>query len=108
MDRFVIVAYRPKPGQAAALDALVDESTVRVLAQQGLISDRRAVRDEGEGRHGSRRGLRMGLRGGGRAGAHERGSRRDVGRIRRGLRLRAARRSCPERAQMFAEFDAAG
>lgn len=39
MGRFVIVAYRPKPGQAAALDALV-EKHVRVLAQEGLVSDR--------------------------------------------------------------------
>jgi len=39
MGRFVIVAYRPKPGMAAALDALVDKHC-RVLAQEGLITDR--------------------------------------------------------------------
>src|ERR1700748_2439118 len=39
MGRFVIVAYRPKPGQAAALDALVDKH-VRVLAREGLVTER--------------------------------------------------------------------
>jgi quinol monooxygenase YgiN len=42
MGRFVIVAYRPKPGQADALRAAV-EKHVRVLREERLASDVPAV-----------------------------------------------------------------
>ncbi len=41
MGRFVIVAYRPKPGQERTLDALVAKH-LSVLAQEGLVSGRPA------------------------------------------------------------------
>jgi hypothetical protein len=39
MGRFVIVAYRPKPGQAAALDALIEKHW-RALDAEGLVTAR--------------------------------------------------------------------
>jgi hypothetical protein len=39
MGRIVIVAYRPKPGQRAALESLVRRHHARLLAQ-GLVTDR--------------------------------------------------------------------
>ena len=39
MGRFVIVAYRPKPGCERLLDAVVAKH-LRVLAAEGLITDR--------------------------------------------------------------------
>ena len=38
MGRFVIVAYRPKPGRAAALDAVVADH-LRVLRAEGFATD---------------------------------------------------------------------
>jgi hypothetical protein len=43
MGRIVIVAYRPKPGQQAALESLVRRHHTRLLAQ-GLVTDRAPVR----------------------------------------------------------------
>jgi hypothetical protein len=39
MGRIVIVGYRPKPGQQAALQALVSRHT-QVLREQALVTDR--------------------------------------------------------------------
>ena len=39
MGRFVIVAYRPKPGCEAGLERLVAKH-LRVLADEGLVTDR--------------------------------------------------------------------
>lgn len=41
MGRFVIVAYRPKPGRERDLDAVVAKH-LRVLAAEKLVSDRSA------------------------------------------------------------------
>jgi hypothetical protein len=41
MGRFVIVAYRPKPGRAQQLDALVARH-FGILAGEGLVTDRPA------------------------------------------------------------------
>ena len=42
MGRIVIAVYRPKPGQEAVLDGLV-EGHVAVLREQGLATDRPAT-----------------------------------------------------------------
>ena len=47
MGRFVIVAYRPKPGCAQALEALLSRH-LRILAEQGLVTDRPACFMRGE------------------------------------------------------------
>jgi hypothetical protein len=41
MTRFVIVAYKPKPGQEQKLRAVVAKH-LRVLASEGLVTDRSA------------------------------------------------------------------
>ncbi|HEY9104670.1 antibiotic biosynthesis monooxygenase [Chitinimonas sp.] len=49
MGRFVIVAYRPKPGQEAALRSVV-ERHAEVLRQQALITERPAqIMQAGDG-----------------------------------------------------------
>lgn len=87
MGRFVIVAYRPRPGREAALDALV-EKHVRVLAEERLVTDRvPCVMKAADGtvvevfEWASAEAI---------ARAHQPGGRRVVGGVRGGLRVPAA------------------
>jgi hypothetical protein len=49
MSRFVIVAYKPKPGKAKQLNEVVAKH-LRVLSAEGLVTQRAAYVMRGEGR----------------------------------------------------------